>query len=134
MSTQQFLKGLLMAIVGIVVAALSTQPIDWILLAITAVCTILTYVGKNLALVVLRSDSAPGALSAINIISGLLIALGTGLLEGVGMYLISGAIVWAVLLKVVANVTLTYVIATWFAPPYNPAKTVTLFSRGKLAA
>lgn len=121
MTTQQFLKGLLMALVAVLVTAFSTPPVDYILMAISAVCAILVYVGKNLVSV-LHSDSPVGALSFINIISGVLIALGTGLLDGLAMYLIDGVIVWAVLWKYVVFVTLSYVTSTLFAPPYNTNK------------
>ena len=121
MTTQQFLKGLLMALVAVLVTAFSTPPVDYILMAISAVCAILVYVGKNLVSV-LHSDSPVGALSLINIISGVLIALGTGLLDGLAMYLIDGVIVWAVLWKYVVFVTLSYVTSTLFAPPYNTNK------------
>lgn len=121
MTTQQFLKGLLMALVAVLVTAFSTPPVDYILMAISAVCAILVYVGKNLVSV-LHSDSPIGALSFINIISGVLIALGTGLLDGLAMYLIDGVIVWAVLWKYVVFVTLSYITSTLFAPPYNTTK------------
>ena len=121
MTTQQFLKGLLMALVAVLVTAFSTPPVDYILMAISAVCAILVYVGKNLVSV-LHSDSPIGALSFINIISGVLIALGTGLLDGFAMYLIDGVIVWAVLWKYVVFVTLSYITSTLFAPPYNTNK------------
>jgi hypothetical protein len=121
MTTQQFLKGLLMALVAVLVTAFTTPPVDYILMAVSAVCAILVYVGKNL-ITVLHSDSPVGALSLINLISGVLIALGTGLLDGVAMFLIDGVIVWAVLWKYVVFVTLSYITSTLFAPPYNTTK------------
>ena len=107
-----------MALIAIVVTAFSTTPIDYLLMGIAAVCTILTYTGKNL-IAVLRSDSPAGALSFINLLSGVLVALGTGLLTGAGQYLIGGVVVWTVLWKVVLSVTFTYLGGTFFAPPYN---------------
>jgi hypothetical protein len=121
MNTQQFLKGLMMALVAVLVTAFSTSPIDWILMGVTAFCTILLYFGKNL-IAWLHSDSPVGTLSFINIASGVLIALGTGLLDGVSQYLISGVIVWSVLWKLVLAVTFTYLGGTLFAPPYNTGK------------
>jgi hypothetical protein len=121
MNTQQFVKGLLMALVAVIVTAFSTTPIDFLLMGITAICAILTYVGKNL-IAVLHSDSPAGALSLVNIISGVLVALGTGLLTGVGLYIVEGTIVWAILWKVVLSVTFTYLGGTFFAPPYNTTK------------
>jgi hypothetical protein len=118
MTTQQFLKGLLMALVAVLVTAFTTPPVNYLLMAISAVSAILVYSGKNL-LAVLHSDSPVGALSLINIASGLLIALGTGFIDGLAMYFIDGVIVWAVLWKYVVFVTLSYLTSTLFAPPYN---------------
>ena len=121
MTTQQFLKGLMMAIVGVVVAFFSTTPIDYLLMALTAVCAVLTYVGKNL-IAVLHSDSPVGAFSFINIVSALLVALGSGILEAGAMVIVNGVILCPVLGKVVGSIVLTYVISTWFSPPYNITK------------
>lgn len=121
MSTQQFFKGLLMALVAVVVAAFSTAPIDFLLLAVTAVCTIITYFGKNM-ISWLHSDSPPASLSLINIASGVLIAIGAALTESVGTYLINGAILWPVVLNVTAYTAGTYLLSTFFAPPYSVEK------------
>ena len=121
MTTQQFLKGLVMALMAVLVTAFTSPPVDYILLAVSAISAVLVYVGKNL-IAVLRSDSPIGALSWINLLSGVLIALGTGLLDGFAMYIIDGVVVWAVLWKYVVFVTLSYLTATLFAPPYNTTK------------
>jgi hypothetical protein len=121
MTTQQFFKGLFMALISVVVAAFTTQPINYLLLAVTAVSVILTYSGKNL-ITVLHSDSPAGALSWINLASGLLVALGTGILESAGLYLIEGVIVWSVVWKVVLSAAFTYLGATFFAPQYSTTK------------
>lgn len=121
MTTQQFLKGILLLLVSVLVTAFSTPPVDYVLMAITAVSAVLVYVGKNL-IAVLHSDSPVGALSLINLISGVIIALGTGLLDGLAMYWIDGVVVWAVLWKYVVFVTLTYLTTTLFAPPYSVTK------------
>jgi hypothetical protein len=121
MTTQQFLKGLLMALIAVLVTAFTTPPVDYILMAVSAISAILVYVGKNL-ISVLHSNSPVGALSFINIISGLIIALGTAILDGFAMYFIDGVVVWLVLGKYVVFVTLSYLTATLFAPPYNTTK------------
>jgi len=121
MTNQQFLKGLLMALVSVIVTFFSTTPVDYLLMALTAVCAVLTYVGKNL-IDVLHSDSPVGSLSWINIVSALLVALGAGILEAASMIIVNGVILWPVLGKVVGSIVLTYVISTWFSPPYNTAK------------
>lgn len=121
MTTQQFLKGLLMTLVGVVVAAFSQGTIVWASLAITLVGTALVYTGKN-AFKDLQSDSAPGTLSLKNIISALLIAIGTGVIQSVALIVGTGVIDWVILGKVVLSVTFTYLGGTLFAPPYNTVK------------
>jgi hypothetical protein len=125
MTTQQFLKGLLMALVAIFVTAWTTPPIEWVLVGISAVTAILTYFGKNL-IPWLHSDSVPGQLSLINLGSGVLVALGTGLLNLAGQYFIEGVILWPVVLKLVVSITFTYLGATLFSGPYTTKK-VALF-------
>lgn len=121
MTTQQFLKGLLMAIVAILVSVFTTTPINWILTGVALVSAILGYFGKNL-IPWLHSESTPGSLSWINIISGLLIVLSTMVLNGAGEYLVSGAIIWPILWKQVVFVTLAYLNSTLFAGPYSLTK------------
>ena len=120
-NTQQFFKGALMSLIAVAVTFFSQTPIDFLLMGVTAVCTILVYTGKNL-IELLRSDSPSGSLSFINLVSALLVAIGTGALESVGLYLIEGAINWSILGKVVLSVTFTYLGGTWFAGPYSTEK------------
>lgn len=121
MTTQQFFKGLFMALVTVIVAAFSQQPIDYLLLAVTAISTILVYSGKNL-LSVLHSDSPVGALSWLNLLSGVLVAVGTGVLESFALYVIEGTIVWSIVWRVVLSATFTYLGTTFFAPQHNVTK------------
>ena len=119
--TQQFWKGLATALISVIVAAFAVQPINWVLLAVTAVSTILTYSGKNI-FVFFHSDSPAGALSWINLASGLLVAIGTGILEGFATYFMEGAIMWNLVWKVVAAAAFTYLGTTFFAPQHSTAK------------
>ena len=119
--TIQFLKGLLMTLVGVVVVAWGQQPLVWSMLAITLIGTALTYIGKN-ALVPLQSDSPPGSLNFKNIVSALLIAIGSGITEAVATIAGTGVIDWNILLKVVLSVTFTYLGSTVFAGPYSLTK------------
>lgn len=136
MSTQQFLKGLLMTLVAIFVTAWTNPPIQWVMVGISAATACLTYTGKNLLpwFQFLHSDSPAGTLSLINILSGLFVVLGAGLLDGLGQYLIEGVIVWSVLWKVVVSITLTYIVSTWFAPPYTSKKVQLFVVKGKKLA
>lgn len=121
MTTQQFWKGLGMALISVIVAYLSATPIDLPLMVVTAVCTILAYFGKNL-IPWLHSDSPPSSLSYINVISGVLLALATAFTESIGTYLLSGQVLWPVVLKITVYTTGTYLLSTFFAPPYTTEK------------
>lgn len=120
-TSQQFWKGLGMALISVIITYLSVTPINVPLLAVTAVCTVLSYFGKNLV-PWLHSDSPPSSLSLINVVSGVLLALATAFTESVGTYLVEGKILWAVVLKVTAYTAGTYLLSTFFAPPYNTEK------------
>mgnify|MGYP006953625997 CR=1 FL=1 len=119
--TNQFFKGLLMAVMTVVVAAFATQPVDYLLLAVTAVSTILVYTGKNL-ITLLHSESPAGSLSLINLVSGLLVAVGTGILESAALYIIEGHIAWDIVWKVVVSAAFTYLGTTFFSPQHSEAK------------
>lgn len=137
MTTQQFFKGAAMLLVSLVVTFFSQTPIDFALMGVTAVCTIITYTGKNLLpwFTTLHSDSPAGTLSLINLISALLIAIGTALTESIGLYLVAGAIQWGIVLKVVLSSVFTYLGTTFFAPPYDPSsKRIFIANPKKLAA
>ena len=121
MTTQQFFKGLFMALMAVIVAAFSQTPIDYLLLSVTAVSTIWTYTGKNLV-AVLHSDSPAGALSWINLASGLLIAIGTAALQSFGQFVIEGVVIWSIVWKVALSAAFTYLGGTFLAPPYNTTK------------
>jgi hypothetical protein len=119
MTTQQFLKGLMLVVVSVFITYYTAPPpTDYLMMSLAAVSSILVYGGKNL-IAVLHSDSPAGTLSFINVLSGFLIALGTGLVDGMAMLLVNGVIVWAVLWKLSVSILLTYITTTWLAPPYN---------------
>ena len=105
-----------MALVGVVVAAFSTQPIAWAVVAITLIGTALTYIGKN-AIPALQSTTGPGTLSLVNLISGILVAIGSGITESIATLISVGHIQWDILGKVVLSVTMSYLGATLFAGP-----------------
>jgi hypothetical protein len=119
MTTQQFLKGLMLVVVSVFITYYTgPPPTDYLMMVLAAVSAILVYGGKNL-IAVLHSDSPAGTLSFINVISGFMVALGTGLIDGVAMLIVNGVIVWAVLWKLSLSILLTYITTTWLAPPYS---------------
>lgn len=121
MTTQQFWKGLFMLVITTLITGFSQTPINYALIGIAAVAAILPYVGKNL-IAVLNSDSQPGTLSLVNIVSIILIGLGTALTNGLGQYFIEGQIIWPILWKVVIYTTGTYFLTTFFSPPNSTSK------------
>ncbi len=121
MTKQTFFKGLLMAVIATAVTYFSTPPIDYMMMAIAAVSTILVYAGKNI-FVFLRSDSPAWRLTLVNYLSGVFVAVGTGIVDGVASFLIAGAVDWSALWKLVLSVTLTYLATTLYTKPNPLAK------------
>jgi hypothetical protein len=119
MTKQQFFKGLFMLLFGIIVSQIGQTPIDWAFMGIAVVAALLPYLGKNFFLVFLTSQTGPEGVSWQNVVSGVIIAVGTGLTEYFGQIVINHAIVWPVLWHTVIGITLTYITTTFFSPPNN---------------
>jgi hypothetical protein len=115
--TKEFWKGLAMTIVGVIVTFITIVPIQWAIMAVTVIGTVFIYFGKNAWIPQLRSASKAWRLDAKNFFSALLILIGTGILDAIGMIVIDGKIVWITLLKIIGGVTLTYIGGTWLTPP-----------------
>lgn len=121
MTVQTFFKGLFMVLISVAVTFFSQTPIQWVLLGVTVVSTILAYVGKNLVFVL--DANTPSTTSFwITAAGGLLVAISTTLTESLALYLVEGKILWPILLKVVLGVTFTYVGSTFFAPSNSQSK------------
>jgi hypothetical protein len=112
--TKEFVKGLLMTLAAVLVAAFNTTPIVWSIVIITLIGTAVIYTGKN-AILFLKSDSKPGTLTLVNALSALFIAVGTGVIQAVASIAGTGIIDWSLLGKVVLSVTFTYLGSTFFA-------------------
>ena len=117
MNTQQFWKGLLMAVIAAAVSVFSI-PINLALVIVNIVSAILVYAGKNL-IPVLHSNSPVGELSLVNIISGVLVAIGTGIVSGFGQFFFAGGVHWAILGTLVLTQLVAYFQTTKWLPPYN---------------
>jgi len=116
MNVQTFFKGLGMALIAVVITYFSTTPIDYVMMGVAAVSAVLVYTGKN-AILFLRSDSKPFWISVINVVSGVIIAIGTAIVNSVASYIINGVVLWPVVLKLVLSVTLIYLGGTFVSPP-----------------
>ncbi|HUX57092.1 MAG TPA: hypothetical protein VMV77_08965 [Bacteroidales bacterium] len=118
----QFFKNLLMALMAVVVTAFSTTPLDTALLIISLISATLIYVGKNAFLPALTSITASGTWNWKNVFSGLLIAIGNGILNGAAMIILNGVIDVKKLLLLTLSIALTYFGATVFNGPTKVTK------------
>lgn len=116
----QFFKGLLMALISVLVVAFSQTPVDYALLAVTAIATVLAYAGKNLF--GLFSTSEVWKLNLMNFLSALFVVIATGITQSLAMLVINGQIEWIMLLKVIGSVTLTYLAGTLVSGPTVKSK------------
>ena len=121
MTLQTFLKGLFMSIISVAVVYFSTVPVDYLFMGLAVVSAILVYIGKN-AILLLNSESPSGTLSFVNILSGLLLALGVGLLDAGATFLVSGVVLWGVAGKLALSILFTYISTTWLSPPKAQSK------------
>ena len=126
MTIQTFLKGLFMVLVGVFVAGFSQVPINYALMAVTAIAAILGYTGANFA-GFFPSTSELGKFNLIDLAATLLVAISTGVTESIALIVIEHKIIWVVLLKVVGSVTFTFIGSTIFSPPKSQSKKLRLF-------
>lgn len=112
-TVQQFFKGLLMALMAIIVTAFTQQPIDWGTTIILLIGTALGYIGKN---IFLQSESPSGWLDWRDLVSGILVAVGAGLSSYVEQIVTETIINWTTVWHVAVSVALTYLSTTFFAP------------------
>lgn len=117
MKAQTFFKGLFMALMSVVVMYFSQTPVDYLMLGIAAVSTVLVYSGKNL-ITLLHSDSPLWKLNLVNYVSGAILALGTAALDSAAKYIIEGAVAWDVAWKLALSVLLTYLAGTLVTEPH----------------
>lgn len=117
--TTQFWKGLLMTVVGVIVAAFSATPqLVLSMTIVTLIGSVLVYFGVN-AFKNLRPISIPSTITGRDAVAALLILIGNGVIEAVVMIAGTGKILWPVFFKVVLSITFTYLGGTLFAGPYS---------------
>lgn len=120
MTVQQFFKGLLMTVISVLVVAFGQVPVDYLHLAVTAVIAILAFVGANLPTLI--STSEEGKFNLVDFFAALLVLIAAGLTDALALFLIEGKILWVVVGKTVASVTLTFIVSTFFGGPVNKSK------------
>lgn len=119
-----FIKGLFMAIVALLATTFTTTGLPttatgWIVLAITAIGTTLIYLAKNW---VFPSTSTFGNISIGDLISGVLIAIGSGLSSWAASVITSTPVNWSSLGHLMIVVILGY-FGKQFATAGTPATT-----------
>ena len=117
MTVQNFWKGLALLIVSLVLSVLGTGIPDYAYLFLAGISAIFGYVGKNILF-------TTAVTTVTKIISGLLVAIGAGITESIGLLAIDHKIMWLPLVKVVGGVLLTYIVTTFLAPPAVQSKQV----------
>lgn len=122
MNTQQFWKGFLMTLIGVIVAAFGNTPVVWAVVGLTLISTILVYFGKNL-IVIWHSTSPVGTLNLVNILSAVFVLVGQALTEMGITAATSGHVDWLLVAKVALGVTITYLNTTLLGGPYSTQTT-----------
>jgi hypothetical protein len=128
MTVQQFWKGLAMLLVSLALTTFNQVPMDWALFFVGGISSLFGYVGKNIVFII-NTTSAWA-----KIVSGLLVAVGSGISESLGMIAVSGHVIWPVFFKVVGGILLTYIVTTFLAPPSAQSKQIKRFTLIKQAA
>ena len=103
-----FLKGLVMTIVAFICAYMSDSiesGIQWNYVLISTIGISLTYIGKN---AIYQSSSPSGTLDFKDMISGVIIAVGTAISTGAANWITEGSIDWKAMFAAVVAVVIGY--------------------------
>jgi len=110
-----------MSLIGVIVAGFSTAPVNWSIIIVTLIGTVLVYAGTN-AIKILRPVSIPSTITFRDVMHALLILIGNGIIDSVALIVIGVEINWLVMGKIIAGITLTYLTSTFFSGPYSAKK------------
>lgn len=110
MKLSKFTKGLLLAIVTLVLTSVTTTGwptavTGWEILGITVAGTTLTYVAKN---AVFPSVSVLGTINLADLASGAILAIGTGISNWAATAITATPVHWNELLTLVGGILLAY--------------------------
>ena len=113
------LKGLIMTVVTFFATVISTNGLPsngtaWIVFAVTVAGTVLVYLAKNL---IFPSISILGTINLSDLVSGLILALGTAVSNWAGSWITGTPIVWDSLWKIVVSVVIGYLAKTFVQEP-----------------
>lgn len=108
-----YVKGLIMAIVAFIASYIGDNieaGIQWSYVLISTLGIVLAYLGKNAWF---KSDSPQWWLNYKDVISGLLLAIGTMISSSVASLIVEGAVDWSALWKAVLAVVIGYFAKTF---------------------
>lgn len=113
-----FVKGLIMTLVAFIASVISASgipdtPIEWQILLISSIGTVLVYLAKNF---VFPSISVFGKVDLRDALSGIILALGTGISNWVATILTDTPIDWSSLWTMVVSVVIGYFTKNLFTP------------------
>jgi hypothetical protein len=114
----QFWKGFLMCIVGVIFTTFNTIPINFSIMLVTLIGSILVYIGTN-AIKSLRPISIPSTLTWRDAVHSLFILIGNGLVDSAYSIVTGTTIHWIILLQISASIAFTYLGSTFFGGPYS---------------
>lgn len=111
--SSKFLKGLFLSVLAVIITAMSQNPVVWGVVILGCLSTALTYVGKNLWIPELSSNTQSLRLDLTNLISGLCLALANAITTGLGTLIIDGKVDWLLVGKLAVSVLGGYLTATF---------------------
>jgi hypothetical protein len=113
---QQFWKGLIILLVGVLVTAYSQPTVDYWMMFATGLGALLPYLAKGI-IAFWPSTSDINDLNWPNVLSGFLLALGSAITEGAAIFIVNHQMIWPLFGKLVAGVFLSYLSTTFFSRP-----------------
>jgi hypothetical protein len=121
MTLQTFIKGILMLIISVLVTGFSQTPVDFALMGVTAVASVLAFTGTNLTGLI-NSATEPGQFNWADALGALLVAVAASITEYIALIVVEHQMIWPVFFKVVGSATLTYIATTLFSGPKSKSK------------
>lgn len=126
MQIKNSVKALLMFIITFFAESINNSGFPgtkegWIVMGVTLVGTVLIYIGKNF---VFPSISIFGNIDLRDVISGLVVAIGTGVSNWVGTIIAGVPIDWASLWRLIGMVVVGYFLKNFMSKPVKDPQRV----------
>lgn len=116
------IKILIMTVVAFIATTFSTSGFpetsdNWIVFGVTVIGIVITYISKNF---LIPSTSATNTLNWMDLLGGLVVAIGATVSSFVAQITIGGSLEWKELGKLLIVVVLGYLSKTLFQTPVKP--------------